>query len=289
MYHLLITGTWLVRRSGSRRSSGCTRPTSTATSRRTARSGSGGGWPPRTARSTRTSPSSRTRRCSRSRRAAWRASSGRAGSGRLPRFFLLLMPVVIRFTATQYVDIFVGGTFAAAAFFALRWLRPLREPRWSDALLAGAGLGLAAGAKVLGLLYVLPLAGMAVLLARGEWRRRVPQLAGAILALTLLGGFFYPEYRGRRRPARRPLRGHARRGLGADPAAHPAGQHRRRPVRRDGLRRHPGGRLPGRAAHGRPGDRRSGRRSCSSCRSSFSPGSSPGRSGAACSWSGARC
>lgn len=112
----------------------------------------------------------------------------------LASFLMLLTPVVIRFTATQYVDIFVGGTFAAAAFFTLRWLRalrPLGEPRWGDALLAGAGLGLAAGAKVLGLLYVLPLAGMAVLLARGEWRRRVPQLGGAILALVLLGGFFY--------------------------------------------------------------------------------------------------
>jgi hypothetical protein len=105
----------------------------------------------------------------------------------LAAFFTLLMPVVIRFTATQYVDIFVGAAFAAAAFFALRWMR---EPRWADAVLTGAGMGLAAGSKVLGIPYALAL-GLAILLARGEWRRRLPQAAAALLALVLLGGFFY--------------------------------------------------------------------------------------------------
>lgn len=103
-------------------------------------------------------------------------------------FLALLMPTVIRWAATQYVDILVGAGIAAAVFFALRWMR---VPRWSDALFVGIGLGLASGAKVLGLAYALGLAPLAVLLARGEWKRRLPQVAAALLACTLLGGYFY--------------------------------------------------------------------------------------------------
>jgi 4-amino-4-deoxy-L-arabinose transferase-like glycosyltransferase len=105
----------------------------------------------------------------------------------LAAVFTLLMPVVIRFTATQYVDAFVGAAFAAATFFALRWMR---EARWGYAVLAGAGMGLTAGAKVLGIPYALAL-GLAILLARREWSRRLPQVGAALLALVLLGGFFY--------------------------------------------------------------------------------------------------
>lgn len=105
----------------------------------------------------------------------------------LAAFFTALMPVVIRFTATQYVDAFVGACFAAAAFFALRWMR---EPRWGDAVMAGAGMGLTVGAKVLGIPYGLAL-GLAILLGRREWGRRLPQIGAALLALVLLGGFFY--------------------------------------------------------------------------------------------------
>jgi hypothetical protein len=105
----------------------------------------------------------------------------------LASLFTLLVPVVIRFTATQYVDIFMGASFAAAAFFALRWMR---EPRWSDAVLTGVGMGLAVGTKVLGIPFALSL-GLVVLLARGNWGRRLPQLGAAALSLVLLGGFFY--------------------------------------------------------------------------------------------------
>jgi hypothetical protein len=105
----------------------------------------------------------------------------------LAALFTLLTPVVIRFAATQYVDVFMGAVFAAGAFFALRWMR---EPRWGDAVLAGAGMGLTAGSKVLGIPYALAL-GMAILLARREWSRRLPQVGAALLALVLLGGFFY--------------------------------------------------------------------------------------------------
>jgi hypothetical protein len=106
----------------------------------------------------------------------------------LAAYLALMAPTVIRWAATQYVDILVGAGIAAATFFALRWLR---TPRWSDAALVGAGLGLASGAKVLGLAYALALAPMAVLLARREWRRRLPQAVAALLLCTLLGSYFY--------------------------------------------------------------------------------------------------
>ena len=106
----------------------------------------------------------------------------------LASFLVLLTPTVIRFAATEYVDILVGAVFVAAAYFALRWLR---QPAWSSAVLIGAGLGLAAGAKVLGVFYALALAGLAVPLARGAWGRRAGQAAAALLVAALLGSFFY--------------------------------------------------------------------------------------------------
>jgi hypothetical protein len=103
-------------------------------------------------------------------------------------FLVLVTPTVVRFAATQYVDIFVGSALVTACFFALRWLR---EPTWSAAVLAGTGLGLAAGAKVLGVPYSLALAGAVVVLAWDRWGRRAPQLVAALLATLLLGGYFY--------------------------------------------------------------------------------------------------
>lgn len=108
----------------------------------------------------------------------------------LAAYLALLMPTVIRWAATQYVDTLVGAGIAAAAFFALRWLR---APRWSDAVCVGLGLGLASGAKVLGLAYALGFAPMAVLLARREWKRRLPQVAAALLLCALIGGYFYAQ------------------------------------------------------------------------------------------------
>lgn len=103
-------------------------------------------------------------------------------------FLVLLTPTVMRFAATQYVDIFMSAALVAACFFGLRWLK---EPAWGAAVLAGMGLGLAAGAKVLGVPYGAALAGMLLLLGWGRWGRRVPQLAVALLAAALLGGYFY--------------------------------------------------------------------------------------------------
>jgi hypothetical protein len=105
---------------------------------------------------------------------------------------VLLTPVVVRFVATQYVDIFVAATLLAAAFFALRWME---QPRLADAALAGAGCGLACGAKLLGVPYAAALAGAAVLLTQdraGRWlRQRLPQLAAALLIAFAFGSFFY--------------------------------------------------------------------------------------------------
>lgn len=103
-------------------------------------------------------------------------------------FLVLPAPVVVRFLATQYVDIYLAAALLAAAFFALRWME---EPRWPEALLVGSGLGLVCGAKLPGVPYALALGGAAMLLARGRWRVRLPQVAASLLLFALLGSFFY--------------------------------------------------------------------------------------------------
>ena len=106
----------------------------------------------------------------------------------LAAFAVLSVPAVLRFAATPYVDILTAAGLLAAAYFGLRWLR---EPVWGEAALAGAGLGIAAGAKVLGAFYALALGLAVVAAARGGWRRRLPQLGAAVLAAAVLGGGFY--------------------------------------------------------------------------------------------------
>jgi hypothetical protein len=120
---------------------------------------------------------------------------GARGHWPLASFLVLLTPVVVRFVATQYVDLFLGAALLSGVFFAVRWLQ---WPRLADALLAGAGCGLACGAKLLGLPYAAALAAAAVVLAPigrhagGTWLRvRAPQLAAALLAAAALGSFFY--------------------------------------------------------------------------------------------------
>jgi hypothetical protein len=106
---------------------------------------------------------------------------------------LLLLPAVVRFVATQYVDLFLASLFLAGCFFGLRWLR---RATFSDAVLAGVALGTAAGAKVLGPPFaaVLGLA-LAAALVRGNqetaWGRRLSQALTAALLITLLGSYFF--------------------------------------------------------------------------------------------------
>jgi hypothetical protein len=113
----------------------------------------------------------------------------------LAAFLVGITPTVVRFAATQYVDIFTAACLVAAVACGLRWLR---RPEPGDAALAGAGLGLAAGAKVLGLMYGGALA--AALLLFAVWRapdgarpvrRRALQMTLALVVALALGGFFY--------------------------------------------------------------------------------------------------
>ncbi len=106
----------------------------------------------------------------------------------LAAFLVAMTPTVVRFAATQYVDVFTAACLLGACCFGLSWLR---EPRWGDAALAGLGLGLAAGAKVLGLVYAAALAAALLPLAVGSWRRRAVQAAAALALAAGLGGFFY--------------------------------------------------------------------------------------------------
>jgi hypothetical protein len=115
----------------------------------------------------------------------------RLGAGRYwpyATFLVLMTPTAVRFAAAEYVDLLVGAVLLSALFFALRWIH---EADWGAALLAGTGIGIAAGAKVLGIFYAVALAGSVVVLARGRWVRRAPQLAAALVLAGLLGSFFY--------------------------------------------------------------------------------------------------
>ncbi len=111
----------------------------------------------------------------------------------LAGFLVLVTPTVVRFAATQYVDVFLAAVLLGAGFFAIRWMRPAAEggERTNDAALAGLGLGLASGAKLLGVPYAVVLAGMAVVGARGAWKKRTAQVALAVLLAAALGSYFY--------------------------------------------------------------------------------------------------
>lgn len=115
---------------------------------------------------------------------------GAAKSWPVAGYLTLLTPCIVRFIGAQYVDLLVGAGIAAAAYFAMLWLD---EPRWGTALLAGAGLGIAAGAKVLALPYVLAFAGALLFAAafRGGWRVRTGQVLAAVVLASLLAGFWY--------------------------------------------------------------------------------------------------
>jgi len=106
-------------------------------------------------------------------------------------FLVLLAPTVVRFLATQYVDILLGALLVAASFFAARWLE---RPAWGDLALTGTAVGLAMGTKVLGLPYGLALLGLVALVAllgSDERARRTVQLGALAVITAAFGGFFY--------------------------------------------------------------------------------------------------
>lgn len=109
----------------------------------------------------------------------------------LAGFLAVMTPTVLRFAATEYVDVFTGACLVAALVFGLRWLHDSDNPRWGDSALAGLGIGVAAGAKVLGIAYGGAMALFLILLARGSWGRRAAQAAAALVLCVGLGGFFY--------------------------------------------------------------------------------------------------
>jgi hypothetical protein len=113
---------------------------------------------------------------------------GARDSWPLAALLVAMTPTVVRFAATQYVDVFTAACLLAGCCFGLRWLR---QPRWGAAVLAAMGLGLAAGAKVLGLAYAGALAAALLPLAQGAWRRRAAQAVAALAVAVAMGGFFY--------------------------------------------------------------------------------------------------
>lgn len=108
----------------------------------------------------------------------------------LAAFLVGLVPTVVRFAATQYVDIFTAACLLAACCFGLAWMRQPRPGAAGLAALAGLGLGLAAGAKVIGLAYGGALAALLLAAAPRAWRR-LPQAALALALALALGDFFY--------------------------------------------------------------------------------------------------
>lgn len=106
----------------------------------------------------------------------------------LASLLVALTPTVVRFAATEYVDLLLAAALLSGITFGLRWLR---SAGWAEALLFGAGLGVACGTKVLGVAYGLAAGGAAVLLARGNWSRRAAQVASIVAIVAPLGGYFY--------------------------------------------------------------------------------------------------
>ena len=103
-------------------------------------------------------------------------------------FLVLLAPTVVRFLATQYVDILLGALLVAASFFAARWIE---RPDRRDLVLTGIALGLAMGTKVLGLPYGMALFGLVALLGSGQRSLRTVQLGALAAIVAAFGGFFY--------------------------------------------------------------------------------------------------
>jgi hypothetical protein len=101
---------------------------------------------------------------------------------------IAVTPTVVRFAATQYVDILLGASVVAACFFALRWLR---SGHAGHVTAAGVALGIAAGTKLLGVPYAAALLMVLPLVAPDAVRANRRQVLPAAIPILLLGGYFY--------------------------------------------------------------------------------------------------
>jgi 4-amino-4-deoxy-L-arabinose transferase-like glycosyltransferase len=116
-----------------------------------------------------------------------------------------LTPIVLAQASTNYVDLVLPGLFLAGFAFLFRYTTTLAAGHASDPrhdrtllLLAGAGVGLAAGAKTSGLVYAavaLVLLGINVLVAVRHRRLRGRAALGAltlfVVPMLALGSFWY--------------------------------------------------------------------------------------------------
>lgn len=101
---------------------------------------------------------------------------------------ILLLPLLQLYLTTQYVDIMLAATLVAGVFFVLRWIR---DPRLAPSLLGGIALALTIGTKTTGLLYAGTVGLAAIVVSRGNWRRRIFHIFTALAVIAPLGGIFY--------------------------------------------------------------------------------------------------
>lgn len=103
-------------------------------------------------------------------------------------FLCLMVPSVMKFVATQYVDIMMASMLLSGFYFAWCWAR---RAEWCDALLAGVAVGTAMGTKEIALVYCGALVLGILPFCRGHWRSRSLQLLSGIVTVLICGGFFY--------------------------------------------------------------------------------------------------
>ena len=120
--------------------------------------------------------------------AAARESGARRGPALASALALLLVPELWQQSAAAMTDVGVTAFFVAALPFLVRLGRGERAEAVPDAAALGLALGLAAGSKIVGLVYALPIAAVALPLAA---RRSVKAALALALAGAAAGGFWY--------------------------------------------------------------------------------------------------
>jgi len=121
--------------------------------------------------------------------AAVREAGGRRAAALAAALAFLLVPEIWQQSTSAMTDVGAAAFFLAALPFAVRLARREGASLARDAAAFGLAAGLCAGAKVVGAVFVLPLAGVAVALCA---RARAPRAVAALaLAVAATGAFFY--------------------------------------------------------------------------------------------------